>query len=123
MVEVSSEVAVFTASTEEQAERTLLVVHGGPDWDHSYLREPLSQLAGSHRVVMPDLRGCGRSTSGLPDEWYTPDAEVSDLLALVDELGMRQVADHQPADPFGPRGPRRTSGDGSHQISARDVAG
>jgi pimeloyl-ACP methyl ester carboxylesterase len=92
MVEVSSEVALFTASTEGPAEKTLLVIHGGPDWDHSYLRAPLWQLAGSHRVVLPDLRGCGRSTSGLPDERYTPDAVVGDLLALMDELGTRQVA-------------------------------
>ncbi|MEV4065246.1 alpha/beta fold hydrolase [Nonomuraea dietziae] len=42
-------------------DRTLLVVHGGPDWDHSYLVEPLDRLAGERRLLFPDLRGCGRS--------------------------------------------------------------
>lgn len=92
MVEVSPGVALFTASTKGPAEKTLLVIHGGPDWDHSYLREPLSQLAASHRVVLPDLRGCGRSTSGLADRKYTPDAVVNDLLSLLDQLGTEKVA-------------------------------
>lgn len=74
---------LFVAETAGPAERTLLVVHGGPDWDHTYLREPLGELAGSHRVLLPDLRGCGRSTQGLPEHEYTWDAVVRDLLALL----------------------------------------
>lgn len=80
-------VELFVAVTPGPVDRTLLVIHGGPDWDHSYLREPLDELAGSHRVVLPDLRGCGRSTRGLADELYTPDAVVADLTALLDALG------------------------------------
>jgi pimeloyl-ACP methyl ester carboxylesterase len=64
--------------------RPLLVIHGGPDWDHSYLRDPLVRLAGRHRVLLPDLRGCGRSTRGLPDAEYRWDAVVADLLSLLD---------------------------------------
>ena len=66
---------------------TLLVVHGGPDWDHTYLREPLVQLAPGRRVVFVDLRGCGRSTRGLPTGSYTPDEVVRDLVALIERLG------------------------------------
>ncbi|WP_226961850.1 MULTISPECIES: alpha/beta fold hydrolase [Streptomyces] len=69
------------------AERTLLVIHGGPDWDHSYLLDPLRELAGEVRVLWPDLRGCGRSPGGLPPGAYTPDAAVGDLLALLGSLG------------------------------------
>lgn len=88
LIRVSTAPAVdlFTAVTVKPGKRTLLVVHGGPDWDHSYLREPLSRLSDVHRVVLPDLRGCGRSTSGLGDAQYTPDAVVRDLIALIDEL-------------------------------------
>jgi pimeloyl-ACP methyl ester carboxylesterase len=65
-----------------------LVVHRGPDWDHTYLRDPLCRLPG---VVLPDLRGCGRSTRGLLSHRYTWDAVVSDLLALLDTLGIAQA--------------------------------
>lgn len=84
-------VELFVAATPGTVDRTLLVIHGGPDWDHSYLREPLDELAGSHRVVLPDLRGCGRSTRGLADELYTPDAVVADLITLLDALGANRV--------------------------------
>ncbi|WP_299953528.1 alpha/beta fold hydrolase [uncultured Modestobacter sp.] len=80
-------VALFTARTAGPADRTLLVVHGGPDWDGSYLRDPLHRLALAHRVVVPDLRGCGRSTTGLPPGACTPDAVVGDLVTLIDVLG------------------------------------
>jgi pimeloyl-ACP methyl ester carboxylesterase len=93
MVTVSAEprVNLFVATSAGPADRTLLVIHGGPDWDHSYLRQPLDQLAGQHRLVLPDLRGCGRSSRGLPVSGYTPDAAVGDLLALIDALGPERI--------------------------------
>ncbi|GAB2878763.1 alpha/beta fold hydrolase [Streptomyces mayteni] len=77
-------VDLFVARTAGPADRTVLVIHGGPDWDHTYLRSPLVQLVGRHRIVMPDLRGCGRSTRGLADDQYTPAAATNDLVALID---------------------------------------
>jgi len=77
-------VELFVASTAGPAERTLLVIHGGPDWDHSDLREPLCELGDRYRLLLPDLRGCGRSTRGLSGDQYTWDAVVADLLALLD---------------------------------------
>jgi pimeloyl-ACP methyl ester carboxylesterase len=71
--------------------QTLLVVHGGPDWDASYLVEPLARLPDRHRVLWPDLRGCGRSTRGLAAEALTWDAAVGDLVALLDALGLGAV--------------------------------
>jgi pimeloyl-ACP methyl ester carboxylesterase len=82
---------LFVALSPGPCERALLVIHGGPDWDHSYLREPLAQLGDRHRLIMPDIRGCGRSTAGLPTGQYTPDAVVSDLVALLDVLGLGKV--------------------------------
>jgi pimeloyl-ACP methyl ester carboxylesterase len=46
------------------ADRTLLVIHGGPDWDHTYLLEPLCRLAGEHRLLFPDLRRCRTTCAG-----------------------------------------------------------
>lgn len=84
-------VELFTARTRRGPGRRLLVVHGGPDWDHTYLREPLIGLRGTHQLIMPDLRGCGRSTRHLPQEHYTPDAAVGDLAALLARLGPHPV--------------------------------
>jgi len=80
-------VELFVAQTSGPADRTLLVVHGGPVWDHTYLLEPLLGLGGERRVVFADLRGCGRSTRGLPGPAHTPAAAVNDLSVLIDELG------------------------------------
>ncbi|NUW43662.1 alpha/beta hydrolase [Nonomuraea rhodomycinica] len=84
-------VELFVAQAGGPADRTLLVIHGGPDWDHTYLRTPLDQLAGHHQLIMPDLRGCGRSTCGLLDDQYTPAATTRDLIALLDAMGLGQV--------------------------------
>lgn len=84
-------VELFVAESPGPRDRPLLVIHGGPDWDHTYLREPLAQLGDRYRLVMPDLRGCGRSTVGLPGDQYTPDAVVADLVALLDVLGLGVV--------------------------------
>jgi pimeloyl-ACP methyl ester carboxylesterase len=88
-VTVSADPAVrlFVAHSDGPADRALLVIHGGPDWDHSYLRQPLDRLAGRHRLILPDLRGCGRSTRGLADDQYTPDTATADLAVLLDALG------------------------------------
>lgn len=88
VVSAEPDVRLFVAQSQGPAERPLLVIHGGPDWDHSYLREPLDRLAGRHRLILPDLRGCGRSTRGLADGEYTPDAATADLAVLLDALGV-----------------------------------
>jgi pimeloyl-ACP methyl ester carboxylesterase len=90
LVQVSADpvVRLLVAQTDGPGDQVLLVIHGGPDWDHTYLREPLTELAGRHRVIFADLRGCGRSTRGLPMDQYTPDAIVADLLALLDIAGI-----------------------------------
>lgn len=84
-------VSLFVAETDGDPDRTLLVVHGGPDWDQMYLRDPLVRLVGERRVVFADLRGCGRSTRGLPGPAHTPAAAVADLVNLIGALGGRPV--------------------------------
>ena len=88
VVSADPAVRLFVAQSQGPVDRALLVIHGGPDWDHSYLREPLDRLAGRHRLILPDLRGCGRSTRGLADGRYTPDAATGDLAVLLDALGI-----------------------------------
>jgi pimeloyl-ACP methyl ester carboxylesterase len=83
---VPGETEIFVAWQEGNADRTLLAIHGGPDWDHSYLRDPLERL--DCRLLMPDLRGCGRS--GRAPE-YHPDDVVRDLVRVLDAFGVERA--------------------------------
>lgn len=84
-------VDLLVARSAGPATQALLVLHGGPDWDHTYLVEPLCDLGDRYRLVMPDLRGCGGSTRGLAEHQYNPDAAVDDLITLLDRLSLRRV--------------------------------
>ncbi len=79
---------IFVAWQEGTTDRTLLAIHGGPDWDHSYLRDPLERL--DCRLLMPDLRGCGRS-GRVPEEEYHPDGIMRDLVRVLDAFGVERV--------------------------------
>jgi pimeloyl-ACP methyl ester carboxylesterase len=69
----------------------LLVIHGGPDWDHTYLLPGLEGIAQARPVVAFDMRGCGRSSVGLEAAAYQPELVVADVKRLIDDLGHAQV--------------------------------
>jgi proline iminopeptidase len=65
---------------------TVIAVHGGPDFDHEYLRPELDVLAAAGRLVYYDQRGRGRSFTGeLPE--VTIASEVADLDAVRASVG------------------------------------
>jgi len=67
----------------------ILMVHGWPqNWWCWRRVAPL--LAGEHRCLMPDLRGFGWSDA--PRSGYEKDRLADDLLAVLDHLGLEQVA-------------------------------
>lgn len=92
-VTIASEppVTLHTVTLPGESATPLLVVHGGPGWDHSYLRDPLDELSPERAVVYPDLRGSGRSAPGLPDARCLPEAMAADLPLLLDALSLRRV--------------------------------
>lgn len=85
---VPGEPEIFVAWQEGHGDRTLLAIHGGPDWDHSYLRDPLDRL--DCRLLMPDLRGCGRS-GRVPEDEYHPDGVMRDLVRVLDAFGVERA--------------------------------
>ena len=72
------------------AERDLVVLHGGPDWDHTYLLDALRPLSAYTRLTFYDHRGCGRSTRLGTVEGYTLDEAVDDLAALLERLNLQR---------------------------------
>jgi len=69
-----------------------IVLHGGPDFDHSYLVPELDGLAEHYRLVFYDQRGRGRSWSGEGPGSVTIDSEVEDLDRVRAWTGSETVA-------------------------------
>ena len=77
--------AKFAVDGERMVERpTLIVMHGGPGFDHSTLRPYFDRFADTHQVIYIDHRGNGRST-GEADSW-TLDQWGDDVAAFCEAL-------------------------------------
>ncbi|HEY3637126.1 MAG TPA: alpha/beta hydrolase [Rhizomicrobium sp.] len=74
---------------ERMVERpTLIVMHGGPGFDHSSMRPYFDRFADSYQVVYIDHRGNGRST-GAPESW-TLAQWGDDIKHFCDALGIEK---------------------------------
>ena len=69
----------------------VLLIHGfisdGSSWDKTMLKQAL--LDSGYHVIIPDLRGNGKSDKPHNPEAYAHDAEIKDLMALADHLGLK----------------------------------
>ena len=70
----------------------IVVVHGGPDFDHCYFLPELDRLADSFRLVYYDQRGRGRSAAGVRPEDVTLRSEVEDLDRVRSRFGLESIA-------------------------------
>jgi proline iminopeptidase len=57
----------------------IIVLHGGPDFDHSYLLPELDRLSDSYRLIYYDQRGRGRSADGVKPEDVTLASDIEDI--------------------------------------------
>src|SRR5215467_13580607 len=57
----------------------VIVLHGGPDFDSSYLLPELDSLSDSFRLIYYDQRGRGRSAKSVKPEDVSLESEMSDL--------------------------------------------
>jgi pimeloyl-ACP methyl ester carboxylesterase len=66
----------------------LLLIHGFP-LDSRLWDAQVAGLSSLVRVIAPDLRGCGRSD--VPPGPYGVDQYASDLVSLLDALGVQRL--------------------------------
>lgn len=72
----------------------LVVLHGGPGLDHTYLQiatPAWKMLSRKRRVIFYDQRGVGRSSPLKPGESCTLADQVADLEALRQHLGLQSM--------------------------------
>lgn len=84
------EVALFVRQYGQEGP-PVVVIHGGPDWDHTYFLPYLLPLAERLRLIFFDMRGCGQSQKFHAIAPYHIDRVVADLAALLDHLALEDV--------------------------------
>ena len=75
----------LNASQQFKQRPTMIILHGGPGFDHHYLRpwlDPVSEVA---QLVYVDERGCGRSERHT-HEYYQLGIMADDIVALCEAL-------------------------------------
>jgi pimeloyl-ACP methyl ester carboxylesterase len=79
--------AAFHVATTGQG-RPLLLLHGWPEFWLTW-QPVMTRLSDRFTLYAPDLRGFGDSDK--PDGLFGPDQQASDMLALMDALGLKQA--------------------------------
>ena len=70
----------------------LIVLHGGPDFDHSYLLPDLDRLADKFRLIYYDQRGRGRSADGVRPEDVTLRSDIDDVEKVRQHFQLNRTA-------------------------------
>lgn len=68
---------------------TILLLHGGPGFDHSCFKPGLDKLADVAQLVYLDMRGNGRSDSGPVDRWNIQ-TWAEDIAAFCQALSIKR---------------------------------
>jgi pimeloyl-ACP methyl ester carboxylesterase len=74
---------------EQGSGRPVLLLHGQPTWGYIF-RAFIPPLAETHRVIVPDHMGFGKSETP-PDREYTLRSHVENLAALIEALDLRDI--------------------------------
>ncbi len=65
----------------------VVLTHGFPELGHSWRHQVPALAEAGYRVVVPDLRGYGRSDAPEPIEAYAIDVLARDVVGLIDHCG------------------------------------
>lgn len=70
----------------------VIVLHGGPDFDHSYLLPDLDRLSNQFRLIYYDQRGRGKSAENVNPNDVTLLSDLDDLDRVRQHFGLNSVA-------------------------------
>src|ERR687888_121061 len=70
----------------------IIVLHGGPDFDHYYLLPEMDRLAESFRLVYYDQRGRGRSAGDVQPDEVSLASEIEDLESVRRHFRLESAA-------------------------------
>jgi proline iminopeptidase len=71
--------------------RPVIVLHGGPDFDHSYLLPDLDRLSDQFRLIYYDQRGRGKSAENVNPNDVTLLSDLDDLDRVRQHFGLNSV--------------------------------
>src|SRR5882672_9208882 len=69
----------------------VIIIHGGPVLDQSYMIDHFKELSKNHRLIFFDQRACGKSTSDVDTATMTMKNLIDDIDQLRQKLGLDQV--------------------------------
>jgi proline iminopeptidase len=69
----------------------ILILHGGPDFDHAYLLPDMDRLSDRFRMIYYDQRGRGKSARNVQPEDVTIQSEVEDIEHLREYFQLESV--------------------------------
>lgn len=72
--------------------KPIVVLNGGPDFDHAYLLPDLDRLADTYRLIYYDQRGRGRSAAGVRAEDVTLASDVEDVDTVREHFQLSSTA-------------------------------
>src|SRR4249919_1918713 len=62
--------------------RPIILLHGGPSFDHNYLLPDMDRLSDSFRLLYYDQRGRGKSARNVQPKDVTIESEIQDVESL-----------------------------------------
>jgi proline iminopeptidase len=69
----------------------ILVLHGGPGLDHSYLYPQLNELAKTHKLIFFDQRASGKSSPGRGPSSVALDTMIYDIEVLREKFNIKKI--------------------------------
>jgi proline iminopeptidase len=70
----------------------IIILHGGPDFDHTYLLPDMDRLSNTFHLIYYDQRGRGKSATNVQPEEVSIESEMQDLERVREHFELESVS-------------------------------